>query len=310
MPNSAAAASATSAVLSVNESCASLRGRAKTLLALTKPRLAMFSIMSGLAGYAVARPPGGDWARLGAASAGIAMAAGGALSLNQWWERRTDALMRRTAGRPLPRGEIGASGALAWSLSLSLGGVGLLAVLTTPLAALIAATIIVLYGLVYTPLKRRTRWATEIGSLSGALPPVLGAAAAGDAGSTAAWLLAGVILFWQMPHFFAVGWMYREDYRAAGFPLLPAIDPNGARTAAWSLAHSLLLGVASLAPWALGWVGPTYGVVAALGAAAMVRASWRFLVCADERDANGRRLFFTTILYLPPVMAALVMDRW
>lgn len=310
MPDSAAAASSTSDVSSGNERGASLRGRAKTLLALTKPRLAVFSILSGLAGYAVAYPASGDGARLGAAFAGIALAAGGALSFNQWWERKTDALMRRTAGRPLPRGEIGAAGALAWSLTLSLGGVGLLAAWTTPPAALIAATIIVLYGLVYTPLKRRTRWATEIGSLSGALPPVLGAAAAGDAGSTAAWVLAGVILFWQMPHFFAVGWMYREDYRAAGFPLLPAIDPDGARTAAWSLAHSLLLAAASLAPWALGVVGPIYGVVAALGAAMMVRASWRFLVRPGERDANGRRLFFATIVYLPPVMTALVVDRW
>lgn len=310
MPDSSVAAPPVSVVPPVNESRASLRGWAEILLALTKPRLATFSILSGMAGYAVGGAPGGDWARSGAAFSGIALAAGGALSLNQWWERKTDALMRRTAGRPLPSGKIGATGAISWSLALSLGGVGLLAACTTPVAALIAAAIIVLYGVVYTPLKRRTPWATEIGSLSGALPPVLGAAAAGDAGSTAAWVLAGVILFWQMPHFFAVGWMYREDYRAAGFPLLPAIDRDGARTAAWSLAHSLLLAVASLAPWALGRVGPIYGIVAAFGAAAMVHASWRFLMRPNERDVNGRRLFVTTILYLPPVMAALVADRW
>ncbi len=282
---------------------------AKTLLTLTKPRLATFSILSGMAGYGVAGP-GGGWIHTLATLGGIALSAGGALSLNQWWERKTDALMHRTASRPLPRGDISPAGALAWSTMLSVGGVVGLALTTTPRAAVLAATTIVLYGLVYTPLKRRTRWATEIGSLSGALPPLLGAAAAGNAMATSAWVLAGVILFWQMPHFFAIGWMHRDDYRTAGFPLLPAIDQNGTRTAAWSFAHTVLLAVASLAPWALGWVGPIYGVVALLGAAAMVWASWRFLVCKDERDRHGRRLFFTTILYLPPVMTALVIDRW
>jgi protoheme IX farnesyltransferase len=241
---------------------------------------------------------------------GIALSAGGALSLNQWWERKTDALMRRTAERPLPRGDISPAGALVWSLALGIGGVAWLACATTLLAAALATATIVIYGLIYTPLKRRTRWATEIGSLSGALPPLLGAAAAGDAMAPSAWVLAVVILLWQMPHFFAIGWMYRDDYRAAGFPLLPAVDSNGTRTAAWSLAYSLVLASASLAPWVLGWVGPVYGVVSTIGAATMVWTSWRFLVRRDQRDREGRRLFFTTILYLPPVMAALVIDRW
>jgi heme o synthase len=195
---------------------------AKALFLLTKPRLASFSILSGMAGYAVAGP-GRGWSHAGVAFTGIALSAGGALSLNQWWERKTDALMRRTAGRPLPRGEVGASVALAWSVALSGAGVGVLLVGAGPAAAGLAAATIGIYGLVYTPLKRRTRWATEIGSVSGALPPLLGAAAAGHAWAAPAWVLATVVLFWQMPHFFAVGWMYRDDYRAAGFPLLPAV---------------------------------------------------------------------------------------
>ena len=288
--------------------CGSAAALAKALFLLTKPRLASFSILSGMAGYAVAGP-GRGWLHAGVAFTGIALSAGGALSLNQWWERKTDALMRRTAERPLPRGEVGAPVALAWSAALGGAGVGVLLVGASPAAAGLAAATIGIYGLVYTPLKRRTRWATEIGSVSGALPPLLGAAAAGDAWAAPAWVLATVVLFWQMPHFFAVGWMYREDYRAAGFPLLPAVDADGARTAAWSLAHSSLLCAASLAAWGLGWTGPIFGVAAAVGGAAMLRASWRFLRNAEGRDREGRRLFFTTIAYLPPVMAALVLDR-
>jgi heme o synthase len=285
----------------------SISAVARALFLLTKPRLASFSVLSGMAGYAVVRG-GSGWWHACLVFFGIALSAGGALSLNQWWERKTDALMRRTAGRPLPRGQVSPGLALAWSLGLSAGGVASLGWLANGAAASLALATIMIYGLVYTPLKRRTRWATEIGSVSGALPPLLGAAAAGEPWSRSAWVLAAVILFWQMPHFFAVGWMYREDYRAAGFPLLPAIDPGGARTAAWSFAHSFLLCGVSVASWASGWAGPVFGVAAVIGGAAMLWASWRFWRRAESRDREGRRLFFTTILYLPPVMAALVLD--
>jgi protoheme IX farnesyltransferase len=260
-----------------------------------------------MAGYAVVK---GGWGWLHAILifTGIALSAGGALSLNQWWERKTDAMMRRTAGRPLPQRHVSPRLALAWSLGLSAGGVVSLHAFANGIAASLALATIVIYGLVYTPLKRRTRWATEIGSLSGALPPLLGAAAAGELWSRPAWVLAAVILFWQMPHFFAVGWMYREDYRAAGFPLLPAVDRSGGATAAWSLLHSVLLCAVSVAAWALEWCGPVFGVAAVIGGAAMLWSSWRFWSRVDTRNREGRRLFFTTILYLPPVMAALVVD--
>ena len=260
-----------------------------------------------MAGYAVVKG-GWGWWHATLVFAGIALSAGGALSLNQWWERKTDAMMRRTAGRPLPQGRVSPGLALAWSLCLSAGGVVSLHGFANGAAASLALATIVIYGLVYTPLKRRTRWATEIGSLSGALPPLLGAAAAGDPWSRPAWVLAAVILFWQMPHFFAVGWMYREDYRAAGFPLLPAVDGSGEATAKWSLAHSVMLCAVSVASWALGLAGPVFGVASAIGGTAMLWASWRFWRRAGDRDREGRRLFFTTILYLPPVMVALVVD--
>ena len=280
---------------------------ARALFLLTKPRLASFSVLSGMAGYAVVKG-GSGWWHAALVFVGVALSAGGALSLNQWWERKTDAMMRRTAGRPLPQGHVSPRLALGWSLGLGAGGVVSLLAFANGAAASLALATIVVYGLVYTPLKRRTRWATEIGSISGALPPLLGAAAAGDAWSRPAWVLATVILFWQMPHFFAVGWMYREDYRAAGFPLLPAVDRSGGATAAWSMAHSVLLCAASVAAWAFGWAGPVFGVAAAVGGAAMLWSSWRFWSRVETRNREGRRLFFTTILYLPPVMAALVSD--
>lgn len=275
------------------------------LLELTKPRLAFFSILTGVVGYVVA-DAGGGWLRASLGILGISLAAGGTLAFNQWWERETDRWMRRTAGRPLPRREIAPRTALAWSLGLSLSGVAVLAVGTTRMAAMIAVIISVLYGWIYTPLKRRTRWATEIGSLSGALPPLLGAAAAGDLSARPAWALTAAILLWQMPHFFAIGWMHRDDYRAAGFPLLPAVDPTGTRTAAWSLIYALLLVGVSVLPWMLGWVGPVYGGAATLGALALVVASARFLMDRQARDLRSRQLFFTTLAYLPVVMAALM----
>ncbi len=269
----------------------------------------MFSVSSGMAGYSVADSQAGV-AQQALVLTGLALSAGGALSLNQWWERDTDRLMPRTARRPLPRGVISSEAALTWSVALSLGGIGLFLARGLPLAAALAAATIGIYGLVYTPLKRRTRWATEIGSISGALPPLIGAAAAGDPGSTPAWLLAGILLFWQMPHFFAIGWMYRDDYRQAGFPLLPALDSTGGHTAGWSLLYTTGLIVGSLMPWALGWGGPVYGITAALSGLGLLVTSVRFLVQAECRDRRGRDLFLASIVYLPLVMAALDIDRW
>src|SRR5207302_2023285 len=128
-------------------------------------------------------------------------------------------------------------------------------------AAVIAAATILIYGVVYTPLKRRSRWATEVGAVSGALPALLGNAAAGHLGARSGVVLTLILLCWQMPHFFAIGWRHRGDYRAAGFRLLPAVDASGARTAAWSLAYTLALVIVSLVPWVQGWLGPCYGAV-------------------------------------------------
>jgi len=168
--------------------------------------------------------------------------------------------MQRTRARPLPQGNLTPPEALAWSAGFSVSGVALLGLFVNPAAATLAAATILVYGVVYTPLKRRTRWATEIGAVSGALPALLGNAAAGDLAARPGIALTAILLLWQMPHFFAIGWRHRDDYRAAGFPLLPAVDPDGRRTAAWSLGYSVALLIVSLVPWALGWFGPIYGL--------------------------------------------------
>lgn len=264
------------------------------------------SVLTALVAYGAARPAAGSAL---ATLIGTTLAAAGALSLNQWWERRADALMQRTQGRPLPQGLVTPDTALGWSTALSALGVGLLALAVNFSAAVIAALTILLYGLVYTPLKRRTRWATELGAVSGALPPLLGNAAAGDLWAAPGTALAALLLCWQMPHFFAIGWRHRADYRAAGFKLLPAIDATGQKTAAWSLCYAALLVPVSLAPWMLGHLGVIYGATAAVTGGLFFACAWRFKTASGNRDASARRLFFASIIYLPVVIIALAIDR-
>ena len=276
------------------------------LLVLTKPQLAFMSVLTAMVAYATARPAVGTAL---VTFIGTSLAAAGALSLNQWWERGADAQMRRTRGRPLPTARLKPATALGWSLALSLVGVGILATQVNLPAAAIAVLTILIYGLVYTPLKRRTRWATEIGAVSGALPPLLGNAAAGDLWAAPGTALAAILLFWQMPHFFAIGWQHRADYHAAGFRLLPAVDLTGRKTAVWSLAYSALLVPVSLAPWALGSLGALYSVPVALAGVIFLGYAWRFAAAAGGREGAARRLFLASIMYLPLVLGALIVDH-
>lgn len=280
----------------------------RALVELTKPRLATLSVLTTVAGYAAARPAW-DTVTAMALLAGTSLSAAGALALNQWRERVTDALMDRTRDRPLPAGRLSPGLALAWSSSLAVSGVLLLALGTHPLAALISAATIVLYVFAYTPLKRRTRWATEVGAVPGALPPLIGFAAAEGSFSALAWLVFGVLLLWQMPHFFAIGWRCRDEYAAAGFPLLPVLDRDGRATANWSLGYSAALLVVSILPWVLGLIGALYGLSALAAGLGLLWRAAQFHRAAGDRDPSARRLFFATLIYLPVVLVALVVDR-
>jgi protoheme IX farnesyltransferase len=281
---------------------------ALSLLELTKPRVALASVLTALAGY-LATPGHGGGTDCLLLVTGAGLAAGGTLAFNQWWERDTDPLMRRTRSRPLVRGTLQPATALVWSTVLTLAGLLGLAAVFDGATAAVAAAICVVYGFVYTPMKRRTRWATEVGSVSGALPPLLGSAAAGDIWSEPSLVLAAVLLFWQMPHFFAIGWIHRADYRAAGLPLLPAIDETGGRTAGWSFGYSVGLAGVLMIPWPMGWVEPLFGITASLSAAVLLLLSWRFLTAGGAREREARLLFRGTLITLLPLMAALVWSR-
>jgi heme o synthase len=281
---------------------------ARALFVLTKPRLAFFSVLTAMAAYssAVAHT---DWAHLGLTTLAVSLSAAGALSLNQWWERQTDAVMRRTRARPLPARQLSPTMALTWSLSLGVVGVVTLLVISDVVAAGLSAATILIYGVVYTPMKRKSRWATEVGAISGALPPLLGAAAAGDVWAPAGWILFVVILFWQMPHFFAIGWKYRDDYRAAGFPLLPAIDATGARTAAWSFGYTMTLVAVSLIPFFWGYAGGLYALGAAVAGLLILIPARQFLVKESGRDVAAKKLFIASVIYLPIVLVSLMLDQ-
>lgn len=275
--------------------------------ALTKPGLSLLSVLTALAGYAAARP---DFSvrTLLTLTVGTAAAAGGAAALNQFLEIDTDARMHRTRERPLPAGRIASGSAFVIGVALGFLGVALLLACVNGLAALFAALTLAVYLGLYTPAKRRSRWSTEIGAVAGALPPLIGWSAGAGALTPAGWLLFGLLLLWQIPHFLAIAWLYRNDYAAVGFPMLAVRDPAGGRVAAQSLACTLALIVLSLVPTLTGFASRAFGGVALLLGAGFGLLALRFLR-RDGRNRSARHLFLGSIAYLPLLLGALVADR-
>lgn len=276
-------------------------------LELVKPGLSLLSVLTALAGYAVAKPDFGP-GRFAALTIGTAAAAGGAAALNQFLEIDTDARMNRTKNRPLPAGRVADGSAFVLGIGLSFGGVALLLALVNGLAALFAGLTIATYLFLYTPAKRTSRWSTEIGAVAGAFPPLIGWTAGAGTLSTPGWILFGILLLWQIPHFMAIAWLYRHDYATVGFPMLAVRDPAGGKVAAWSLLNALLLVAVSLLPVATGFCTRLYGAAAAILGIGFVGLAVRF-VRPVGRMQTARRLFFGSILYLPLLLGALVADR-
>ena len=276
-------------------------------VALTKPRLNLLVLVTTLAGLYLASPAGVELRLLVNTLVGTALVAGGAAALNQVWERRTDALMRRTRTRPLPGGRLGTTEGTWFGVLLSIIGLAQLAVAVNGTAAAVAGATLVSYVLVYTPLKLQTSLATLVGAIPGALPPVIGWSAATGRIPLEALVLFGIVFFWQMPHFLAIAWLYRDDYANAGIPLLPVLEPDGRRTGQQALLYSAALWPVSLLPAAVGLAGVPYMIVATgLG----LLFVWLALRFARERSmATARTLFLFSITYLPLLLGALVADR-
>ena len=276
-------------------------------VALTKPRLNLLVLVTTLAGLYLASPAGVEVSLLVNTLVGTALVAGGAAALNQVWERRTDALMRRTSMRPLPGGRLGIIEGTWFGVLLSVIGLAQLAVAVNGTAAAVAGSTLISYVLVYTPLKLRTSLATLVGAIPGALPPVIGWSAATGRIPLEALVLFGIVFFWQMPHFLAIAWLYRDDYANAGIPLLPVLEPDGRRTGQQALLYSAALWPVSLLPAAVGLAGIAYIIVATALGLLFVWLSLRF---ARERSmATARALFLFSITYLPLLLGALVADR-
>lgn len=275
---------------------------------LTKPRLSLLSLVTALVGY-LAALPARDVGVLSFFLVGTALCAAGAAALNQYVERRTDALMERTRDRPLPTGQVRPANALWLGVVLSIVGVASLSLGANLLAGALGLGTILTYIAFYTPLKLKTRWATEVGALPGALPPLIGWAAAEGSISPLGWILFALLSFWQIPHFMAIAWTFRKDYEAAGFPMLTVVDPSGRKAGIWATANAIALLVVSVLPVFLGLSTFFYASVAAVFGTWMLVRSIAFAT-ASSRDAAARKLFFNSILYLPAVLFALVFDRW
>jgi protoheme IX farnesyltransferase len=281
--------------------------RTADFVTLTKPRLNFLVLITTLAGMYIAAPEGVPLALLVHALVGTALVAGGAAALNQAWEHETDSLMRRTRVRPIPGGRLRVADGTWFGTLLSAAGLIELTWKVNPLAATVAAATLVSYVFVYTPLKRRTSLSTLVGAVPGALPPVIGWAAATGTISMPAIVLFGIVFFWQMPHFLAIAWLYRDDYRDAGIPLLPVTEPDGRRTGQQALLYAAALWPVSLLPAIVHIAGAPYSVVATVLGFGLIALSALF--ARDRTTRTARTLFLYSIIYLPLLWGALVADR-
>jgi protoheme IX farnesyltransferase len=238
---------------------------------------------------------------------GTALVAGGAAVLNQVYERDTDALMRRTLSRPLPDHRVTVLDAAIFGVALAVAGIALLVVGAHLLAALLALATLVVYLVIYTPMKRRSPASTLVGAVPGALPPLIGWAASHGSLAVGGWTLFAIVFLWQIPHFMAIAWMYRDDYRSAGFPMLPVIEPSGRRAGRQAVLFAAALLPVSLLPSFVGLSGWIYFWVALVLSTALFGLSVRF--AATRSDISARWLFFGSITYLPFIWATMILNH-
>lgn len=286
---------------------ASARSSMSDFVALTKPRLNVLVVATSAAGYYLGSTTTPAFAPMAIAVAGTALVAGGAAVLNQVYERDTDALMRRTRMRPLPDGRVATNDASLFGMAIAAAGLLVLGAGANVLSATLALATLISYLIVYTPMKRRSPASTLVGAVPGALPALIGWTAASGALSLGGLALFAIVFLWQVPHFMAIAWLYREDYAKAGFPMLPVIDPQGRRVGRQAVIYSVLLIPAAVAPSLIGVSGSLYLGFAVVASSALLVLAIRF--ASGRTDAAARSLFLGSIAYLPLLWMAMIADK-
>ncbi len=283
---------------------------------LTKPRITWLILMSTGIGYFFGLPSAPDWLTflkhidllsLLHTIIGTGLIASGTAALNQWYEREGDLKMHRTAGRPLPSGRLIPGRALGFASALSVAGFVELWLGVNLLCAAVGAFTLASYLFVYTPMKRRTWWSTTVGAIPGAMPPVIGFAAAAGTLTRESWVLFAILFLWQFPHFYSIAWMYKEDYARAGIQMLPVVEPDCRSTARQIVIYGIALIPVSLVPSMLGMSGRIYLIGALLLGLWFLYSGVR--VALERTLVRARGVLITSVLYLPLIYGLMLLDR-
>lgn len=274
---------------------------------LTKPRITLLVVLTAAAGFCLGSAQSIDYFKLLHLSLGIALLSSGISALNQFMERETDGLMRRTESRPLPSGRLLPRHALMYGLALSAAASIYLAIFINPLSAVLGAVTFATYLFIYTPLKTRTTLSTVLGAFPGAMPPFIGWVAARGEIGLGAWVLFAILFLWQFPHFLAIAWMYRDDYARAGIKMLPVVEPEGRVTSQQIVVYTIMLVPVSLLPALVDMAGLPY----LIGAVALGIGFLYFSVrAAIQRTTwQARRLLLASVLYLPALFILMVLNH-
>jgi protoheme IX farnesyltransferase len=284
-----------------------LASRANAYVALTKPDVSFLVLMTTAAGYYMGTRGAVDWLHLIQTVFATLLIAAGTATLNHYIERDSDRYMRRTASRPLPSGQLQPREAFWFGLILSVSGTVDLYFTAGLLASALGVLTCLSYLLAYTPLKKRTVWATAIGAFPGAIPPMIGWAAAAGTLDRGAWLLFAILFLWQFPHFYAIAWMYREDYARAGILMLPVVDREGTRTFRQIILTAVALVGVSLLPAVMGLAGVRYFFGALVVSTALVQVClW---AASSRTNVRAKWLMHATVLHIPVLLGLMIFDK-
>ena len=276
-------------------------------LELAKARLTVLVLFTSVVGFYMGAKGSPDFALMASVLIGTGLVASGAAALNQLLEKDFDSRMLRTESRPLPSGRIQPETVLLFGIICTGAGLVFLTVAVNLLTSFLGAVTLFSYLFIYTPLKRVTALNTSVGAIAGALPPLMGWTAARGELGVGGWALFVILFLWQLPHFLAIAWMYKDEYAKAGFVMLPLVDPSGNRTGRTALGHTIVLLIVSLTPYMFGLSGIVYFFGAVILGAAFLAFALRF--CLDLSQGRARQLFFMSIIYLPVLLAIMVLDK-